>query len=108
MTNDEFQKVLNKRILDLQETLSLKGMEYGPGIDRLQNFKDVGAMNDIEPEYALWGMVSKHIIALKDFVTRLNDSAGMDRPTRRQIDEKIGDIIAYMNLLDGLFVERGI
>lgn len=97
----EFNDVLKRRIEDLQETLSKKGQEYA-GVDRLSNFKSAAALNNCTQAEALWGMVTKHIIALKDFVHLPHST----QTGRLQWDEKIGDIIAYMVLLDAIVTEE--
>jgi len=53
----------------------------------------------ISPELALLWLVSKHYVALVDFVDDL--SIGIHQPYERW-DEKIGDIMAYMVLLDAM------
>jgi len=104
MTNEEFTEVVERRIKILKSTLISKGEEYGKTKDRLKNFKDAANLIECSNEEALLGFVAKHIIALKDFI---HDQSAFNI-TREQWDEKIGDIIAYMVLLDGLLTERGI
>ncbi len=105
MTNEE----LNTLVIDITEhinkSLTVKGNEYARTKDRLKNFKDAGDFQEETPERALLGMVSKHIIALKDFILDLD--AGKLRPMS-QWQEKTRDIINYMILLEGLLKERGL
>jgi len=101
MTTEELNVIVERHITDLRETLSIKGAEYSLTPDRLKNFKDAAEFLECTPEEALFGFVAKHIIALKDFIKH-------ETYSRKQIDEKIGDIICYMVLLDGLITERGI
>ena len=102
MNNSDFNVVLENAITDLEETLFIKGSEYSHTQDRLKNFKDAADFNGIEPEQALWLFVTKHIIALKDFVWQIDDN----RITKNQWAEKLGDIRAYMVLLEALVEER--
>jgi len=102
MNTAELDKVVQKRVDDLWETLSKKGQEYAP-VDRLANFKKAGAMKQETPEKALWGMVTKHIIALQDFIEDLDIETVKEYPFW---NEKIGDIICYCILLDALIQER--
>lgn len=104
MNNEEFNVVLERRINDLRETLSKKGAEYAPNVDRLQNFKDAAEFQGITQAQALLGFVSKHIVALKDFI---NLSSSGDVIPPEQWDEKIGDICCYMILLNAVLVEEG-
>lgn len=92
-------KLVSKMCDKLKATLTSKGIEYSIEDDRLINFRNAGAMNSQTPEQALWGMVTKHIIALHDFIER--DANRIEVP-EEQWDEKIGDIIAYMVLLKAL------
>ena len=102
MDASEFNCVLERRILDLRQTLLAKGQEYAYG-DRLSNFKDAASFLGTTPQLALFGFVAKHIIALKDFL--VEDAKGV-HITREMLDEKIGDICCYMILLDALFTEK--
>jgi len=103
MTNESLNIIVEQACDDLRETLSIKGAEYCTGNDRLKNFKDAASMNGITPEWALWGMVSKHIIALKDFILDLDKDIVR---SESQVLEKVGDIRCYMVLLEALFAER--
>ena len=95
-----FNRVLAKTHARMDKVLRSKAAEYAHGGDRLSNFKDAAAMNGCTPEQALWGFVTKHIIALKDFI-----KSGETRPLE-QWEEKIGDIQNYMVLLEALLSER--
>ena len=98
----DFNKVVEERLTKTKDTLVAKAEEYARG-DRLSNFKKVAAFRRLEPEDVLFGMVIKHIAAIDDFIKDL--SGGTNQPYDRW-DEKMGDIIAYMVLLDALVQER--
>lgn len=102
MTNEEFQLHLRDAFLRSQRLLMKKEKEYSEGQDRLDQFKKVGAMNNIEPTEALWGMVSKHITSIATMVKS---------PTMynlKQWREKVTDLRNYTFLLDALLVDLGI
>ena len=102
MNETEFNKILQERLDKTRETLKSKGSEYAHG-DRLSNFKVGAVLMGKTPEGVLSGLIVKHIVALYDFVNEL------ERGSVRSYDywdEKIGDIIAYMILLDALIQER--
>jgi hypothetical protein len=103
MTPQDFEKVFFDRVSKSEATLIAKAREYATGTDRFHNFKKTAAFRSCTPENALWGMVSKHLVALSDFIDQLE--AGEDVPDA-QWDEKIGDSINYLMLLDGLIEER--
>ena len=102
MNQEQFTEILKNHIDHIEATLGRKADEYARG-DRLSNFKDAAALMGCTPERALFGFVSKHIIALSDFIKDLEDGKMRHRS---QWDEKIGDIACYMPLLTALLVER--
>ncbi len=102
MNNEVFGKVLSGRLQRIRETLAGKADEYARG-DRLSNFKKIARFRDVTPEDALMGLVMKHIAALDDFVADLGRD--IHQPLSRW-DEKIGDIMCYMVLLEALIEER--
>jgi len=102
MTHEQFATILNERLARIKETLCSKADEYARG-DRLSNFKKIAAFRSKSPEEVLFGLVAKHIAALDDFVQDIEQ--GKVQSLARW-DEKIGDIIAYMVLLDAMVQER--
>lgn len=102
METKRFDAVVESRIEKIRKVLAAKADEYARG-DRLGNFKKVACLLGCTPEKALAGMVAKHIIALQDFI---NDLDGDLLQEYTRWDEKIGDIINYMILLDALIQER--
>lgn len=104
MTQTELNLLIQEVVDELNETLDKKGQQYSSQEDRLRNFKDAAKFLDETPEEALLGMVTKHIIALKDFIHFNNYT----QVGKEQWLEKTGDIINYMILLRALLRERGI
>lgn len=102
MDKTRFDQILDVRLKKARATLGAKGQEYAHG-DRLSNFKALAALTGRSPEDALMGLVGKHIVALYDFVNEVNGGKVRSYPFW---DEKVGDIIAYMILLDALILER--
>jgi len=104
MTNDEFEALLTARLTKTRNLLSKKGDEYAPGADRLSNFHRAGEVLNCSPERALLGYATKHLVSVMDIID------GLDRadvpPDLGAVDEKIGDLVAYMILLESLLTER--
>ena len=98
MNSIEFDKVLENRIRKIREVLQTKGKEYALA-DKLSNFKRAADLEGVTSIQALLGFVAKHIIALYDFAKRDDISYG-------QWEEKLGDTINYMILLDGILIEE--
>ena len=95
MTHEEFSiflKMLDRR---LNGVLDSKGKFYTDE-NRFSNFISAGLMNNESTKEALWGMVTKHIIALKDMI-----KSEKEYDFQKWVDVA-GDIINYMKLLLGI------
>ena len=96
----DFNEIVKDRCLKIQEVLSKKAEEYATDSNRFHNFDKAAVMSNSTPEKALWGFLLKHIVSVSDMV---------DKPsiaTEAMVDEKIGDCINYLILLEGLFKRR--
>lgn len=103
MTNAEFNFLLERRIRQIKETLNRKGKEYAATDDRLSNFKRQALLKGDNPAEALLGNLSKHLVS----VIAMIDFYGADGcSTEKEADEKIGDSINYLILLEAIFKER--
>lgn len=105
MHADTFDKILEYRIKRMRNVLASKAEEYASDGDRLHNFKAAAAMSGPEatPETASWGMNAKHLVSVLDMVLATRDGG---EPTVPHLQEKIGDAINYLVLLEAMFVER--
>lgn len=99
MTADEFQKVLEDTIGQVEDILGKKAVEYANN-DRLQNFKKVSNLCKITPEQALAGMMAKHTVSIYDMIMSNEHFSG------EKWDEKIVDHINYLILLKALIIEK--
>jgi len=117
MNQKQFDKVLDRRIELIKEVLSSKGAEYSTGKDKCHNFRRAGEMLRTTPEKALVGMWSKHLISIFDIVDKIeneNLKIGLNfilnplkvKISKALIEEKIGDAINYLILLEALLKER--
>ena len=100
MTSDEFREFLRFALASVADRLDVKAGEYADEDDRFWNFKVAGRMRDCEPEVALWMFMTKHEVAVEDFVL------GVRPVTKEALEEKIGDMIAYLFLLWGMLLEE--
>ena len=100
MTNAEFQEILKARLASIETISGKKDGEYSSNDDRLHVFKEAGRITDTTPEKALWGMFLKHFVSVQDMVH------GRQTPTLGMIDEKIGDAILYLIILEAIFKEN--
>lgn len=100
MTTQEFNVLLERRIQKIRDVLQSKANEYATD-DRLHNFKSQPLDNLSEtPEQVLWGYLRKHLQSVYDMVK------GLKPVTEKSVDEKLGDCINYLILLEALFDER--
>jgi hypothetical protein len=103
MNIEEFNKLLQRIIAKMCKTLESKNKEYASDVDKLHNFKRAGKMLQCTPEKALIGMLAKHLVSILDIVDKLDRNKFTDM---KVVDEKIGDAINYLVLLEALLIER--
>ncbi len=100
MKVEEFEELLNSRLHCIRTILGNKSEEYAHEGDRLFNFKQAATINETTPEEALWGMATKDLVSVMDLVD------GRLEPTPEMVEEKIGDMINYLILLEAILKER--
>lgn len=100
MTNEAFEALLEERIVKIRSILGDKAKEYAGPTDRLHNFKKAALFMRGTPAEACLGFLTKHLVSVADIATGVchTVSAGM-------IDEKIGDAINYLILLEAILKE---
>ena len=106
MDTKEFDKLVENRCAKIRRTLVEKAKEYARDPDdRLSHFKRSARLSYTKktPEQALWDMAHKHYVAIADMLEDLDRDMAPETAT---VDEKIGDLINYLVLLEGLFMER--
>jgi hypothetical protein len=105
MNNTDFTTVVSSRLEKINAVLPAKGKEYASDTDRLHNFKVAARMSEPQttPEMALWGMLTKHLVSVLDIVVATKSGAA---PPDHLRDEKLGDAINYLILLEALLIER--
>lgn len=96
----QFEKVLKERLRKIEEILGKKAKEYAKNDDRYHNFNIAARIGNTTPEKALLGMMMKHIVSVMDLIEDTNSA------TFELIDEKIGDQINYLILLEGMMKSR--
>lgn len=98
MQIEKFNIILKKRLSSIESVLAFKAKEYATQ-DRLHNFKVAARINNTTPAKALWGMALKHLVSITDIIERPIDF------DPEIIDEKIGDMINYLILLEAILKE---
>ena len=100
MKTSDFQIILDKRLSKIESVLGNKAREYSFGDDRLHNFSVAARIKGETKAKALWGMAAKHLVSVVDLVE------GRLKPTEAMVDEKIGDLINYLILLEAVLKEK--
>lgn len=93
----EFDEIINNRLDEIKNTLSIKAKEYIRNNDVLHNFNVAARINNITREKALLGFMTKHYVSLLDII---NDIDNNKLPSEIMLNEKIGDILIYLCLLE--------
>lgn len=104
MTASTFDDILQKRLNSIASVLGAKAKEYASDYDRLHNFKRTAKILDCSPERALIGFFVKHLVSLLDIVDAIDPPEEPLKP--EVVNEKIGDAVNYLILLEGLLIER--
>jgi hypothetical protein len=96
----DFEKLLDERVEKIRSTLTKKSAEYADGSDdKLYNFKRAARISGDTVQKTLAGMMLKHEVSVWDIIDE-------KRPfTIEMIDEKIGDMINYLILLEAVLKE---
>lgn len=102
MKTERFENILSERLKKCIDTLSVKANEYATE-DRLHNFKVAAELQNCTPITALAGMMAKHTVSVYDLAERQENGLVV---TKEMWDEKIGDHINYLLLLDALITEK--
>ena len=105
MNTQKFNEIVDTRCGKITAVLANKAKEYSSAVDRLHNFKVAAQLSRqaITPEQALFGMLRKHLVSVIDIV---EDTAAGKYPSQALRDEKIGDSINYLILLEALLIEH--
>lgn len=99
MQHSEFNDIFEERVNMCRDTLVIKAAEYATD-DRLHNFKVAGAVQGITPQAALGGMLAKHVVSIFDLIRSA-------KPVSQTVwDEKLGDALNYLFLLNALVSEE--
>ena len=104
MNADQFNYVVHNRCLDIKRILTKKAGEYATDRDRFHNFNVAARIANTTPEKALKGMMLKHEVSVADLIDWAESDP--EKLTDAMIDEKVGDHINYLILLEGLLKDR--
>ena len=97
LAEHDFQVFLNDRLANIVQVLGVKAKEYCRNGDRFHNFNQAAITENKTREECIHGMFLKHYISYKDMIEDIkNDKL----PSVEYVNEKFGDIINYMILME--------
>jgi hypothetical protein len=101
MNTEQFDNIVSNRLEAIKATLISKAKEYAKGDeDRLHNFNRGAQITGQSREKVLQGFMLKHLVSVFDMIDEPS------KATQYMIDEKIGDCINYLVLLEASFKDR--
>ncbi len=98
-----FDIVVNTRLKLIQHLMLVKSKEYVRDDNPFHNFDRGAEYTGETPEDYLYGLMTKHLVSIKDMIDDLYEGK---EPSVIHVEEKIGDGINYLMLLEGLFKRR--
>ena len=99
MNSKQFDLLLERRFQRPREVLASKAAEYATDTDKLHNFKAAAAIVGMTLQKTWLGMWVKHIVSVLDKI-----KSG-EPVTEEWCDEKLGDLINYLILLEAIYAE---
>ena len=103
MKVEKFKELLETRFNKTRKVYSKKMNEYANDLDVFLSFKKgVGFSFQDTPEGVAWEYACKHFESIKNIIGKIPDEI----PSHELVDEKIGDAINYLIILEGLIKER--
>jgi hypothetical protein len=101
MNFKDFEQMALNSLAEIMERFHNKNAEYASTEDVFSNFKRAagGLSYHCKAEQVAWEYAVKHLQSVKDMIAS-------ETSTAEAIDEKIGDVIAYMLLIKGMLYNR--
>jgi hypothetical protein len=100
-----WDEILHARITSIQATLTTKAKEYSSNKDRLYVFNRAAEIAETTPAKALLGMMLKHWVSVLDLIEDEDYVLQDLNAYEALINEKIGDSINYLILLEAILKE---
>lgn len=105
-SHDDFARLINETVENIQRLSKLKGGEYAGDKDRLANFRRNGIALEL-PMETIWAIYyNKHHDAVMQFINDLN--TGKHRDRMEPIGGRVDDMIVYLILFKAMLEERSL
>ncbi|MDD2679530.1 MAG: hypothetical protein PHO03_01830 [Candidatus Omnitrophica bacterium] len=102
MVAKDFERLFDRRVGACREVMIEKAKEYASEDDRLHNFERGADFLKQNPSTVCLNYMTKHLVSIYDIVQ------GEEQVTQALLDEKIGDAINYLILLEACLVDEGV
>jgi hypothetical protein len=101
MNFENFEQMSLHSLAEIMERFHKKNAEYASTEDVFSNFKRAagGLSYHCKAEQVAWEYAVKHLQSVKDMIVS-------ETSTAEAIDEKVGDVIAYMLIIKGMLYSR--
>ena len=107
MKAEEFEKIWLDQVQAEKSMLLERAAAYATNGDRLGNFYEGGQLNGCHPLTYAYALVSKHIIALRDLIKKVEGGkADFSAYELSKLNEYVTDIRNYAVLMQALYVEQ--
>lgn len=107
MTRENFNKHVEEVFTRTSNVLIKKGKEYANNDEVFHNFNNsTGISLHNENTSVAWEFMTKHLQSIKDILSELENTCLTPRFTKEVIDEKFGDTINYLILIEGMLKEK--
>lgn len=103
MTDKEFEKIIDDTLMDLAQTLIIKGREYRRNKNPFHNFEQGEKRTDRTREQVLDGFLLKHEISIADMTKDLSEGI---IPKPETVHEKFNDNIIYLLIKKAMILDR--
>jgi len=104
LTFEQFEEIVSRRAKLTWETLVKKGKEYATVDRAMDSFHDQAQFSMHEqPTSVAWELMVKHLYSVRRLIKEYETDNKI--PSQYMIDEKIGDAINYLILIEALFKE---
>lgn len=107
MTRENFNKHVEAVFKRTEQVLVKKGSEYANDKEVFHNFNNsTGISLHNENTSVAWEFMTKHLQSIKDILSEVENTCLTPRFTKEMIDEKFGDTINYLILIEGMLREK--
>lgn len=105
MKHEDFEKLCKRRYDQSYKVLVEKGKEYATSEDAMESFKSQAELSMHKTPMGIgWELMVKHLYSVRRIVAE--HEANLKLPSQEMLDEKIGDAINYLILIEALFSEK--